>query len=616
MRHHSTVASNLYHSIDLFMNPPQKPGPNLIKPIACKPSQGASSTSSPSGNAPHRGSSESDGKGLGGQFPRAPPLQPPLSSRLHTARLGSSADPLSPDDTAGGNNLCRVSGAFGKLKDSFPNETRLTSFLGPSGSGNAFNLSSPQTGQPSPSSMLTTQQADSTNSIYKNITPVGASNALQGQQHQSPGDPNTSYSSFTGEFPHSDAVCAPQTVVPIMAPSSHQPYHGQQQQQQQQQRVPVVSGEATTVLQTPSPSDSGVGEHEAILREKDAEINTLREVMDRNERAIFQVYEERRHVWQNDTRKLQDEYERKLKVQSRKSYKTEQVLSLQVYKLQQEQKSLQEDKVKVTQELDALKQRLEEEQAEVSNLRKQLGLVSPSSKAVAPSAATGLGERPTSLEKTDFNLVQSSPASTGKNASSPAADEQQEDRSSEGSPQSLQREIVSKNKELIQLRSKLANFEADLSKANKELSEKAREISSCNDKVKSLQEELHRAKNPPLLTETGCQTHAVASEVVTSENLQRPSLLGKQERTIDELQEETLRLRAHIEELKAQQEEERKQWLDEKNKVVRYQKQLQLNYVQMQRKNTTLETEVQQLTLELENRDMKLTALNGEESVC
>ena len=41
--------------------------------------------------------------------------------------------------------------------------------------------------------------------------------------------------------------------------------------------------------QTPSPSDSGVGELEAMLKEREAEILTLRQVMDRNERAIFQV---------------------------------------------------------------------------------------------------------------------------------------------------------------------------------------------------------------------------------------------------------------------------------------------------------------------------------------
>ena len=51
-----------------------------------------------------------------------------------------------------------------------------------------------------------------------------------------------------------------------------------------------VSAACSDVLvQTPSPSDSGVGELEAMLKEREAEILTLRQVMDRNERAIFQV---------------------------------------------------------------------------------------------------------------------------------------------------------------------------------------------------------------------------------------------------------------------------------------------------------------------------------------
>ena len=40
---------------------------------------------------------------------------------------------------------------------------------------------------------------------------------------------------------------------------------------------------------TPSPSDSGVGEIEAVLRSKDAEIRNLRETMEKNESAILQV---------------------------------------------------------------------------------------------------------------------------------------------------------------------------------------------------------------------------------------------------------------------------------------------------------------------------------------
>ncbi|MEQ2196512.1 hypothetical protein XENOCAPTIV_000372 [Xenoophorus captivus] len=50
-------------------------------------------------------------------------------------------------------------------------------------------------------------------------------------------------------------------------------------------------------------------------------------------------------------------------------------------------------------------------------------------------------------------------------------------------------------------------------------------------------------------------------------------------------------------------EEERRIWQEEKDKVIRYQKQLQENYVQMYRRNKELEQLLQELTLELESRE-------------
>jgi hypothetical protein len=100
--------------------------------------------------------------------------------------------------------------------------------------------------------------------------------------------------------------------------------------------------------------------------------------------------------------------------------------------------------------------------------------------------------------------------------------------------------------------------------------------------------------------------------------LLRPATMAASEEAyVLSLERQVDALRGRLQELEAQLETERLQWLEEKNKVIRYQKQLQLNYVQMQRKNTALEAEVEQLTLELERRDLKLTALSGEEeSVC
>lgn len=50
-------------------------------------------------------------------------------------------------------------------------------------------------------------------------------------------------------------------------------------------------------------------------------------------------------------------------------------------------------------------------------------------------------------------------------------------------------------------------------------------------------------------------------------------------------------------------EEERRIWQEEKDKVIRYQKQLQENYVQMYRRNRELEQLLQELSLELESRE-------------
>lgn len=364
-------------------------------------------------------------------------------------------------------------------------------------------------------------------------------------------------------------------------------FSSQELQPVQAANFPCVSSQTTDgLLQTPSPSDSGVGELEAMLREKDAEINTLREVMDRNERAIFQVYEERRNTWLQNTQELHNDYEHKLKVQSQKAVHTEQALSQQVCKLQKELETLQGENVKIVNERDMLKQQTEENQNVISQLKLSLEAV--------------VGGNCVSSK--DINDVKLAVGSTGL------------DVGNNKDSQSIQEELALKNKELIFLKSKLHSYQVDIDKKNKELAEKVKDVSVKSEELKVLKEEIVRLKDPPVLVHTSVQTH-VPSEVATSENV-KPSMLGEKERTIHGLQEELTEIRAHISLLKDEHEKERKQWLDEKNKVVRYQKQLQLNYVQMQRKNVVLETEIQQLTLDLENRDMKLIALTGEDNVC
>lgn len=59
-------------------------------------------------------------------------------------------------------------------------------------------------------------------------------------------------------------------------------------------------------------------------------------------------------------------------------------------------------------------------------------------------------------------------------------------------------------------------------------------------------------------------------------------------------------LRKDFETKKKDFEKERMVWAHEKEKVLRYQRQLQMNYVQMYRRTRTLEAEVESLTIELE----------------
>ena len=76
---------------------------------------------------------------------------------------------------------------------------------------------------------------------------------------------------------------------------------------------------------------------------------------------------------------------------------------------------------------------------------------------------------------------------------------------------------------------------------------------------------------------------------------------------IQKLQKDLGNLITEVKELKTEAnvsketfETEKSLWLDEKEKVIRYQKQLQLNYVQMYKRNKTLESEIESLNKTVE----------------
>lgn len=90
---------------------------------------------------------------------------------------------------------------------------------------------------------------------------------------------------------------------------------------------------ANRQLQTPSPSDSGIAELEAVLKEKDSEINYLRETIEQNEQVIFKVFEEKQHNWKKELDKIRGQYENRLKMCQQRALKMEQLLMNQSYQV-------------------------------------------------------------------------------------------------------------------------------------------------------------------------------------------------------------------------------------------------------------------------------------------
>lgn len=105
--------------------------------------------------------------------------------------------------------------------------------------------------------------------------------------------------------------------------------------------------------------------------------------------------------------------------------------------------------------------------------------------------------------------------------------------------------------------------------------------------------------------ETHSQTRSPIQEPDSSEN----EVDMKRHISAESLQRQVERLRRQLREEESAQErlvssfeQERQTWNKEKDRVIKYQKQLQINYLQMHKKNRDLERVLKEQTAELESR--------------
>uniref|UniRef100_A0A8C5R7J7 Leucine zipper putative tumor suppressor 2 homolog n=1 Tax=Leptobrachium leishanense TaxID=445787 RepID=A0A8C5R7J7_9ANUR len=344
-----------------------------------------------------------------------------------------------------------------------------------------------------------------------------------------------------------------------------------------------------------------IRELEEKLKDREMELQHLKENLDENEVAICQVYEEKQKRSEQEMEDLRQSFTFKMKQATQKAQRVQQVLQLQIFQLQQEKKKLQEDFSQLLQERELLEKRCASFERE----------------------HTELGPR---LEETKWEVCQ-------KSGEISLLKQQLKD---------AQAEVGQKANEILLLRSQLRETRSDLQLSEEHVQElqdtahtKTLELEVCENELqrKKNEAELLREKASKLdqevvsLRETAvanlrhglchCQDKEDPFLVYESDEAkaqrQNADNLQNLQQYVERLREALLGERRRNQDQVDNFEEERRIWQEEKEKVIRYQKQLQHNYIQMYQQNRELERDIKQLTLELEARDLDEFDLHGAE---
>ncbi|XP_017214089.2 leucine zipper putative tumor suppressor 2 homolog [Danio rerio] len=328
------------------------------------------------------------------------------------------------------------------------------------------------------------------------------------------------------------------------------------------------------------PSPPPIEAYEAIvrdleekLRERELELQRLRENLDENEAAICQVYEERQKRTELEIEEFRQMCAAKMQKASQKAQREQQMLQMQVFQMQQEKKKHQEEMTQILKE----RQRLEERCSSFEREHTQLG---------------------PRLEETKWEVCQ-------KSGEISLLKQQLKD---------LQADLAQRVGELVTVRGQLREVRSELQTSQNQLQEANTTSRTRILELEVCQNELQRRKSEnELLREKISHLEEDSSQMRDALNA---AASGKEQRLAEET-EELKTSRQQADRLKAELayerqrfsdqaaafESERKSWEEEKDKVIRYQKQLQQNYVQMYKRNRDLERSLRELSLELESRE-------------
>jgi len=292
--------------------------------------------------------------------------------------------------------------------------------------------------------------------------------------------------------------------------------------------------------QTPSPADSAVGDLGNILQEKDSEINYLRETLEQNEDVIFRVYQEKEKYWEREIRKMKALYETQLKNHQQKSSKMEAALINQTYQVKHEKNKLEN-------EIKLLSEKTKNQEHENDQLQKEIGYLRDH------------------LESSEFRTCM---------------------KSGELSELQQEAEDCKNEKEIKDLHFKLKEYQDELEQTKEVIEDLMQNRAVLSAEITSLKAIVDGTDEDFSLQEIKAQKQII---------IERDKQIEELNKKMNNKREEYDILKSDCDNHRENFEVETANWLSEKEKVIRYQKQLQLNYVSMYKKNKSLESEIEQL---------------------
>ncbi|KAM9822750.1 leucine zipper putative tumor suppressor 1 isoform X1 [Syngnathus typhle] len=328
---------------------------------------------------------------------------------------------------------------------------------------------------------------------------------------------------------------------------------------------------------------------EQRLLERENELQELQVSYEVKEAATCQLFEERQKYCADESQELNRGSPTMTQHASQMAGNSRQALQLQVSQLQAENERLEEELVKLSRERELVERRLR---------------AFEESTQLAPT-----------LEETQWEVCQ-------KAGEISLLKQQLRDS---------QEDVSHKLNEIVSLRAQLKEITAKaemLEKENKdagdrlrsrtiemevcqnELQRKKNEANLLRGKVGQLERDFEGKTKDPKPHQRTSQTEPCGlkqtPERVTAVHKQKEEPEGK---SSTELQKEVERLKQQLSEEKTAHQrlatsfdQEKRTWNKEKDKVIKYQKQLQINYLQVHKKNQDLERLMKELTAELEAR--------------